>query len=159
FLSGTSMATPHVSGVAALLRAIAPGIPARLIKQRLLDAADPIPALQGITVSGGRLNAMRALSNPDRTPPGSIGGLEVTGRFSNSIRLAWTATGDDGDEGEATRYDIRYETDPLDETTAPHAAAAPVSGRPAPAGSPDGAEPGGLLTDTEYHFAVRAVDE
>jgi subtilisin family serine protease len=62
-LSGTSMATPHVSGVAALLWAQNPDMTATQVKNRILASADPIPALDGKTVSGGRLNAFRSLAS------------------------------------------------------------------------------------------------
>ena len=61
-LSGTSMATPHVSGVAALAWSIAPNATVSEVKAALLDGVDPIPALAGKTVTGGRLNAAETLS-------------------------------------------------------------------------------------------------
>jgi subtilisin family serine protease len=60
--SGTSMATPHVSGALALMRSLAPQMNHLALKQLLFDSVDPIPALQGITVTGGRLNVARAVS-------------------------------------------------------------------------------------------------
>ncbi len=61
--SGTSMATPHVSGVAALLLAEDPALDVVSLKQAILDSVDPIAALAGITVTGGRLNAANALAS------------------------------------------------------------------------------------------------
>ena len=60
--SGTSMATPHVSGVAALLLAHVPGASTAEVKQWILDGVDTLPAFAGRVVSGGRLNAARSLS-------------------------------------------------------------------------------------------------
>ncbi len=54
--SGTSMATPHVTGAAALYASTHPGATAAQIKAAILVAAVPTPSLTGITVSGGRLN-------------------------------------------------------------------------------------------------------
>jgi len=53
--SGTSMATPHVSGAAALYKAINPGATAAQIKAALLNGT-PTPSLQGKTLTGDRLN-------------------------------------------------------------------------------------------------------
>lgn len=59
--SGTSMATPHVSGACALLWSVAPGLSAAGLKQALLQNSDPVPSLSGKVASGGRLNLHRAL--------------------------------------------------------------------------------------------------
>ena len=59
--SGTSMATPHVSGAAALLWAAAPGSAPTDINSALLGGVDALPAFTGRTVSGGRLNVLRSL--------------------------------------------------------------------------------------------------
>ncbi|MFQ5592292.1 MAG: S8 family serine peptidase, partial [Phycisphaerae bacterium] len=63
--SGTSMACPHVSGVAALLLGYYPSIRALDLKQIIMDSADPIASMAGMTVTGGRLNAFKALALAD----------------------------------------------------------------------------------------------
>ena len=55
------MATPHVSGAAALLWAAAPGEQPTDISSALLGGVDALPAFAGRTVSGGRLNVLRSL--------------------------------------------------------------------------------------------------
>ncbi len=59
--NGTSMATPHVSGACALLKARHPDWSVGQLKACLLANTDPIPALQGKCVSGGRLNLFGTL--------------------------------------------------------------------------------------------------
>jgi subtilisin family serine protease len=54
--SGTSMATPHVSGAAALYASTHPGATAAQIKDAILSSAIPTASLAGRTVTGGRLN-------------------------------------------------------------------------------------------------------
>jgi len=60
--SGTSMATPHVSGIAALIIAAEPNISVEKLRERLLRSTDKIDSLGGKVVAGGRLNAAKALS-------------------------------------------------------------------------------------------------
>ena len=55
--SGTSMATPHVTGAAALYAARFPGATAAQIRSAILGSAIPTASLAGRTVTGGRLNA------------------------------------------------------------------------------------------------------
>ncbi len=54
--SGTSMATPHVTGGAALYAASNPGATASQIKNAILSSAVPTSSLSGRCVTGGRLN-------------------------------------------------------------------------------------------------------
>ena len=60
-MSGTSMATPHVAGVLALMRQSAPALNSAQLKQGVLAAADREPALAGLAVSGARLNAVNSI--------------------------------------------------------------------------------------------------
>lgn len=62
FYSGTSMATPHVTGAAALYAAAHPGSSAAAIKKALLGSAVPTASLLGKTVTGGRLDVEAALA-------------------------------------------------------------------------------------------------
>lgn len=60
--SGTSMATPHVSGIAALVIAAEPNITVEKLRERILRSVDKIDSLNGKVLNGGRLNAAKALS-------------------------------------------------------------------------------------------------
>jgi large repetitive protein len=62
YLSGTSMATPHVTGAAALAKAAFPAASAVGLKALLLGTVDPKPALATTTSSGGRLNIGNAVA-------------------------------------------------------------------------------------------------
>jgi subtilisin family serine protease len=60
-LNGTSMAAPHVAGAASLAWSYNPGATAAEVKDALLSGVDPITAMSGKSISGGRLNALRTL--------------------------------------------------------------------------------------------------
>lgn len=59
--SGTSMATPVISGVAALVLAEHPKMTVDELRKKLMASTDPIVALKGKTVTAGRINAAKAL--------------------------------------------------------------------------------------------------
>ena len=65
FLSGTSMATPHVAGTAALVWARAPAATVAQVRAAILGSVVLRPALLGRTVTGGMLNAARAVASID----------------------------------------------------------------------------------------------
>ena len=68
YMSGTSMAVPHVTGVAALIKSKYSSSSATQVKNILLSNTDPISALSGKIATGGRLNAAKALGQISPTP-------------------------------------------------------------------------------------------
>ena len=81
-LSGTSMASPHVAGVAALVWAQNPSWTAAQVKNKLLETTDPINDSLRKTVSNGRVNMHKAL-----------GGSTANGNFNlgqTQLRIAAT---------------------------------------------------------------------
>ena len=62
--SGTSMATPHVSGAAALVLSHC-AFSTDALKDALLSTVDPVPALASITITGGRLDVNGAIRSCD----------------------------------------------------------------------------------------------
>lgn len=58
---GTSMATPHVAGAAALLMSYRVGLSVPQVKAKILNSVDKVPALNQKVLSGGRLNLYRML--------------------------------------------------------------------------------------------------
>ena len=76
WMSGTSMAAPHVAGAAALTLSLNPSLSTGELRRALLDGTDPVPALATRSVTGGRLNISRTLeiAAPVSTPvPGAAG--------------------------------------------------------------------------------------
>lgn len=72
FKSGTSMATPHVAGAAALIWSQYPTYAPREVKQLIMNTVDPLPSLSERIVTGGRLNIYKALSCVPGNPKLSI---------------------------------------------------------------------------------------
>src|SRR6185503_7987393 len=81
YMEGTSMATPHVTGIAALLAARYPALVPAEIKQRIIATVQPLPGLVGKVTASGRVNAYNALSNsiPGAERP-AISAMEATNK-------------------------------------------------------------------------------
>ncbi|MCE9667297.1 lamin tail domain-containing protein [Myxococcus stipitatus] len=92
----------------------------------------------------------------DDVAPSAVAALEATLEGDDAIRLRWLATGDDGVEGQAARYELRYASSPL---TAANFGTGTLVATAAP-GAP-GAQEQALVTDLgpgTYYFAVRVLD-
>jgi len=63
YMSGTSMATPHVTGVVALVLSEHPDWTYSQVIDSILDSADSLDSLESKTITGGRLNAAAALES------------------------------------------------------------------------------------------------
>ncbi len=124
-LSGTSMATPYVSGVAALIKAQYPNIDVQTLKYRILGSADAKSAFTGKTVTGGRLNAFRALSTKplittikhknttDTSNPYTLTSYIVDDGTISSAKMHYSLSGASSGSGEVmlTENGIKYTGD------------------------------------------------
>lgn len=87
--SGTSMATPHVAGVAALLKSMDPGLGDAQLKSKIIQSVDNKDGLEGKTVTGGRLSAAGAIgAQPSVLTEISIDASRSKVRYGARIRLA-----------------------------------------------------------------------
>jgi subtilisin family serine protease len=100
--SGTSMATPHVSGTAALVLSHA-NQSVSALKSTLLNSVDVLPQWAGLVASGGRLNACKAVGG---TCGGGSGGggatapgtptLTASAARGKGVQLTWTTPSNGG---------------------------------------------------------------
>ena len=109
-VSGTSIAAPQVAAAYALYRAAWPDATAAELKQALLDDVDPVPALAGKSVTGGRLSigsladgalgAVRYTFTSMTAPAGVVApgiaaaGADATGDYSVALGLGMEQGGE-----------------------------------------------------------------
>jgi subtilisin family serine protease/subtilisin-like proprotein convertase family protein len=107
-ISGTSMATPHVAGVVALVYGQHPDWSYSQIINQVLSTVDPISSMAGITVSEGRLNAAAAVGNPvpDRSGPRVIAHTPsgMTSGSVSAVRLTFNEAVNGFDAGDVVRF-------------------------------------------------------
>ncbi|MEW6282174.1 MAG: S8 family serine peptidase, partial [Candidatus Eremiobacterota bacterium] len=157
--SGTSMATPHVAGVAGLIATAYPDATNEQIKARLMGGVDPVAGLAGKMVSGGRLNAANALDN-DALAPAAPNDFAAAETLASRVALRWTATGDDGWCGRASAYDLRMSQQPITDQAAFEAATPVATGAPGETGTIESASVSLVPSGQErtVHFGLRVRD-
>ena len=110
--SGTSMATPHVSGVAALIKSKAPSLNDAQLKDQILKSVDAKSNLSSKIVSGGRLNAARGFDTTSPTAKAPVKSLVDSSRLGTTnvpVKLTWSAT-DNTDGSGVASYQLQQST-------------------------------------------------
>lgn len=88
YYQGTSVAAPHVTGVAGLLLANGPTLTNLELKEIILSSVDQVAGLSGKMLTGGRLNAYAALLGTN--PSVAASDLSATAVSSSRINLSWS---------------------------------------------------------------------
>jgi subtilisin family serine protease len=161
YMQGTSMACPHVSGVAALVLS-AYGNSAytpEMLQHRLLSSVSTWDELGKPNFNGkmgaGLLNAAKALHPNENKAPDAITDLRVEAESYDYVTLRFTAPAD-SDNRDAHLYEIRYATEAI---TAGNIDKAKVLYQPAQsAGTAESVMIDRLQGETTYYITVRAVD-
>lgn len=96
---------------------------------------------------------------PDTMAPATVTNLRVSVVATNSLTLAWTATGDDGNAGTAAAYELRFSLTPITESNWLGATLITGLPAPAPAGTNETLVVTGLGGGTTYYFALKTADE
>ena len=109
--SGTSMASPHVAGAAALACAANPTISLQKLRAAVLFSGDLSGNFSSLTITGRRLNAnktlLAALEN-DTTPPAAATNFRVNSQDGRRVELRWNEAGDDGTTSLASLDEITF---------------------------------------------------
>ena len=104
-----------------------------------------------------------AKSNPDPgdvTPPSAIADLNaVTGEDMGEVVLDWTASGDDGNTGQAASYEIRFSLGTITSVNYSEASIYASPPSPSPAGSDQELVVTSLSPGEQYYFAIKTFDD
>lgn len=119
----------------------------------IIRAADEVPNWSGFS------NVALKTTTGDIVPPAAIADLSVTSVTGTSIAARWTAPGDDGNTGTATRYEIRYSTSVITSSNWSSATLASGAPTPAAAGTSQTYTLNGLAGSRTYYIAMKAFDE
>lgn len=94
YKSGTSMATPYVSGLAGLIKSLRPDLNSLQIKYTIMGNVDYITSLSWKIFTGGRINAVKSLTNiiTDTTPPIASADLKGGSYYYSPLIVSLTSS-------------------------------------------------------------------
>jgi len=140
YLNGTSMAAPHVAGLAALLWGAKPSLTYTDVKNSILNTGDPLPSLAGKTTSGKRINAFNAI---DSVTMPIISNIQTATTTLTSTIITWSTN-------EPATSKIAYSTATPVSSTIISTSTLITSHR---------IELTGLSTSTTYYFYIETADK
>lgn len=163
YMQGTSMACPHVSGIAALVvsKLGRQGFTNEELKQRLENSFRPAdinannPQYAG-RLGNGYIDAARAMDINQNKKPGNVTDITAEATFT-TLNLSWKAVTDE-DDGTASKYLVYVSDKEISEEN--HAGVEPVTvnGSGHNAGDVITHTVSGLKDGTEYYVGIKAVD-
>ncbi|MEA2030879.1 MAG: fibronectin type III domain-containing protein [candidate division Zixibacteria bacterium] len=118
-----------------------------------IKTADEVPNWSELS------NVVTATTDVETDAPTAVADLHISGNTSTTATLDWTAPGDDGTNGTAYEYELRYSTSSI--TDVNWSSATLIAGVSAPqiAGSDETFTVEGLDPSTMYYFAIKTADE
>lgn len=166
YMQGTSMACPHVSGIAALIVSYygGKGFTNEMCKQKLITAFRPEqnidknnPGYEG-RLGAGYIDADQVFAKDGKKTPKAVTQVNSTPDFT-FIDLSWSAVTDE-DDGTAAYYQLYYSENPITEATLDKAGVKSlrINGVGLAAGATVKTKIQDLKTATKYNFLIQSVD-
>ena len=148
YMQGTSMACPHVSGIAALIISHfgKKGFTNVECQQRLLGA-----------LKAQNIDASAIFDENKHKAPAKIAQLHTDEITFTTARLSWTAVGDE-DDGQPVEYKVYLSTQPITTTNAQDVLYTKINAMGYAPGKQIFLPLKGLKYNTTYHLAVEAID-
>ncbi|OHX64625.1 S8 family serine peptidase [Flammeovirga pacifica] len=158
YLQGTSMACPHVSGIAGLVTSKlgGPEFSKDILKAHIINAGiglnDTEPQY-GDLLGRGLIDASIAIKENEGIAPEIVTDIQVTASSNDFIELSWTVTADEDDD-KASKFILYLSEGDFDESTA----TTYVTFSQADAGSLMTYRIDGLSSETDFTLGIKAFD-
>ncbi|GAA4839235.1 S8 family serine peptidase [Algivirga pacifica] len=161
FFQGTSMAAPHVAGMAALMvsKFGNEAYTVEELKSQMMTSINRIDELnagyEGL-LGVGTIDAVKALATDGGYAPAAIADLASAGASMDFIQVSWTSVADE-DDSTAFTYKLYYHTESITESNLTEAMMLEVAGVEA-AGTSITHKIADLAPSTTYYVAIQAID-